>query len=80
MKQFNPIQYLAIDIANHWGLDKETYETRIQWVKDNIDNLKSYQSQAEEPILYAKTVNALRLSQQGLPTGHTVALDSVCSG
>ena len=80
MKQFNPMQYLAIDIANYYGLDKVTYEERIQWVKDNIDNLESYQSQAEEPILFAKAVHALRLSQAGIATGHTVALDSVCSG
>lgn len=80
MKQFNPMQYLAIDIANHYGLDKKPYEERIQWVKSNIDNLESFQSQAEEPILFAKAVNALRLSQNNIPTGHTVALDSVCSG
>lgn len=80
MKQFNPMQYLAIDIANHYGLDKLNYEYRIQWVKDNIDTLESYQNKAEEPILFAKAVNALRLAQRGIPTGHTVALDAVCSG
>lgn len=79
-KQFSPIQYLAIDIANHFGLDKETYEARINWVKQNQDRLESLQNQAEEPILYAKAVKALRDTDNGLPTGHTVALDSVNSG
>lgn len=79
-KQFNPMQYLAIDIANHYGLDKLEYEQRIQWVKDNLYNLESHQSKAEEPLLYIKAVKALRDSMQGKPTGHTVALDSVCSG
>lgn len=79
-KQFNPMQYLAIDIANHYGLDKLEYEQRIQWVKDNLYNLESHQNKAEEPLLYIKAVKALRDSMQGKPTGHTVALDSVCSG
>ena len=74
------MQYLAIDIANCWGLDKQSYEDRIQWVKDNINYLEEYQSQAEEPVLFAKAVHALRQVQAGKPVGHTVAFDSVCSG
>lgn len=79
-KQFNPMQYLAIDIANHYGLDKEPYETRINWVKQNQNKLDDYAISAEEPILYAKAVKAFKDSKQGLLTGHTVALDSVNSG
>ena len=30
MKEFNPMQYLAIDVANQYGLGKENFETRIQ--------------------------------------------------
>jgi hypothetical protein len=80
MKTFNPMQYMAIDISNCYGLDKVTYEERIQWVKDNIDNLEQLADQAEEPMLYWKAVKALRQAQNGEAIGHTVALDSVCSG
>ena len=80
MKEFNPMQYLAIDIANQYGLDKENFETRIQWVKDNINCLEEYTDEAEEPILYYKAVKALRDVQAGRPIGHTVALDSASSG
>lgn len=80
MKQFNPMQYLAIDIANHYGLDKLNYEDRIQWVKAHINNLEDYTATAEEPLLYAKALNALREVQQGKPTNHSVAFDAVCSG
>ena len=89
MKQFTPMQYLAIDIANQYGtgnntlpigLDKLTYEKRIEWVKTHINDLEGYTDQAEEPMLYYKAVKSLRDSQAGKPTGHTVALDSVCSG
>ena len=80
MKQFNPMQYLAIDIANHFGLDKLNYEDRIDWVKTNIDDLEQFTSTADEPLLYAKAVHAFRQSQAGIPTGHTVAFDATCSG
>lgn len=79
-KQFNPKQYLAIDIANHYGLDKLNYEDRIDWVKAHYDTLEELTQKAEEPILYAKAVNALRMTDKGMPTGHTVALDSASSG
>lgn len=80
MKQFNPKQYLAIDIANHYGLDKLNYEDRIQWVKAHYDRLELYTEQADEPILFAKAVHALRVAENGLPIGHTVAFDSASSG
>lgn len=79
-KEYSPIQYLAIDIANNYGLDKLTYEERIQWVKTNINRLEDLAPEAEEYHLYIKGVNALRQTQRGEPTGHTVALDAVCSG
>jgi DNA-directed RNA polymerase len=80
MKEFNPMQYLAIDISNCWGLDKLNFEDRIEWVKTNINNLESLTNEAEEPILYYKAVKALRDAQVGKPIGHTVALDSASSG
>lgn len=80
MKEFNPMQYLAIDIANQFGLDKLNFEDRIHWVKTNEKYLEDYQDQAEEPLLYYKAVKALREVQAGKPIGHTVALDSASSG
>lgn len=80
MKEFNPMQYLAIDIANQFGLDKLNFEDRINWVKTNEKYLEDFQDKAEEPILYYKAVKALRDVQSGRPIGHTVALDACCSG
>ena len=79
-KTYTPMQYLAIDIANHFGHDKMTYEDRISFVKKNLDELELISELAEEPLLYNKAVRALRDAQAGIPTGHTVGLDSVCSG
>lgn len=81
-KEYSPMQYLAIDIANQYGngLDKETYETRIAWVKHKADRLEEFQDKAEETFLFKKAVNAFRQAQAGIPTGHVVGLDCSSSG
>ena len=79
-KSFTAIEYIAIDIANAYGLDKLTFEERIQWVRTHSSTLEQLTEQAEEPHLYFKAVNAFRTALQGKPVGHTVALDACCSG
>ncbi|MGP6500661.1 DNA-directed RNA polymerase, partial [Klebsiella pneumoniae] len=87
-KVFEPIEYLCIDIANNFGDDpltgfkgdKELFETRIQWVKDNFNRLEERYEEADEKYLYIKAVMALRDVMQGKATGHTVMLDASCSG
>lgn len=80
MKTYTAIEYIAIDIANQFGLDKLNYEVRIQWVRDHQDQLLELIDQAEEPELYFKAVTAFNKALQGLPTGHPVAFDTACSG
>ena len=38
MDKFTGLQYLMIDIANHapLGLGKQTYQTRISWVEEQV--------------------------------------------
>jgi hypothetical protein len=40
MQKFNPKQFVAIAVANAKGMDKLKWNERIQWVKDNYDNLE----------------------------------------
>lgn len=78
---YSPIEYLCIDIANNFGLDKELFETRIQWVKDNFNKLEDLTDQVEEDkFLYIKSVMALRDVVAGKATGHLISLDATCSG
>jgi len=79
-KQYTAIQYMAIDVANHYGHDKMEFEDRISWVKSNQDNLESLADKAEDKPLYVKSVNHFKKALKGLPTGHAVALDSCASG
>ena len=80
MQTFTAWEYLLIDTANHYGLDKEVYNNRIQWTLDNLNQLESLVDSADNKPLFVKAVQAIRKVQRGEPTGHLVGFDSVCSG
>jgi len=80
MKTFTAWQYLLMEAATQHSQGKETFETRIQWAKDNLHHLESLQDTAEEPALYAVAVMAIRKVQAGKPIGTLVSMDAVCSG
>lgn len=80
MQSFTAFEYLCIDIANAFGLDKKVFQERIQWVQTNIDKLETFIDEATDPALYIKAVLAMRQVQAGKPTGHLISLDAVCSG
>lgn len=80
MNTFTGYQYLLIDIANNFGLDKQLFEERIAWAETNINNLEQLTDTAENQPQYVKAVMALRDVQAGKPSGHIVFLDAVCSG
>jgi len=86
MKNCNLTGYdwLLCDIANqHYsGLDKLTFDKRIEWTKTNIDSLELevFAEDWKTQPQYIKAVMALRKAQQGIPTGHLVGVDATCSG
>lgn len=80
MQTFTGYQYLLIDIANQYGHDKMLFEERIQWATDHLQELETLSDKAECQPLYKKAVMALRKAQKGIPTGHLVGFDAVCSG
>lgn len=80
MKFYTGWQYLLIDVANQFGLDKMVFEDRIEWATDNLHQLEALADQAETKPLFLKAVMAIRKAQKGIPTGHLVGLDATCSG
>jgi DNA-directed RNA polymerase len=80
MMTFSGTEYLKIDIANCFGLDKETWNNRLDWVAANEPDLETLDGSADSPILYRKAVRALRTVQQGAPNNHIMGLDATASG
>jgi len=80
MRQITPYEYIKIDIANHFGLDKKLWQERIDWTTKNDSKLESLESGADSPLLYNKAVRSLRMVQKGEPTNIPVSLDSTWSG
>ena len=80
MQLFSGIEYLKIDIANHFGLDKKLWNQRIDWFDFNEHHLEELVEKADEPYLMAKAVMAYRDTMKGIPTGHNMYLDATASG
>ncbi|MGH1461260.1 MAG: DNA-directed RNA polymerase [Neptuniibacter sp.] len=80
METFTGFEYIKLDIANQFGLDKENFEPRLAWVDSNLDRLEELLDDADEPVLYLKAVMALRDAQAGIASGHLVGFDACASG
>lgn len=88
MQLFTGKQYLEIDIANSYGLDKETWNKRLEWFEANRSQLErapfgdlvQFAQNAEEPPQFLAGVNAYRKMLLGQPTGYLCGLDATASG
>ena len=77
-------QWLLIDAANQYGLDKLNFEDRIIWAERNLHQLNDpvfiAAGDAKTRPLYIKAVMAIQMARKGIPTGHLVGVDGICSG
>lgn len=80
MTPFTGWQYMLIDLANHFGLDKDLFEDRILWAENNLHQLETLVPAADNKPLFFKAVLAIREVQAGNPVRHVVGLDACCSG
>lgn len=80
MELFTPRQYLKMDVANHFGLDKEDWSVRLQWFDQHEDKLEGLLDQADVPAQYFAAVCAWRQVQAGEAIGYPIALDATASG
>ena len=95
MRFFSPMEYLIIDIANNFGMDKLTYRERLDWFTDNIepyinnfssdeDIFKFVESsdnidELDKPLVFA-SLQAYRDYLNGKPSGYMVSFDATASG
>lgn len=80
MQTFTGMQYLQIDIANNFGLDKKNWDVRLDWFKSMETQLENLVSQAENPALFYAGVQAYRAAQRGEASGYPISLDGCSSG
>jgi hypothetical protein len=77
---FTPIQYLKIDIANSFGLDKLSWDKRLNWFDQNESNLSTMLDTAKEPALFYAGIKAYYAALKGEPIGYMISLDATASG
>jgi len=80
MTQFTPKQYLQMDIASMYGLDKKTWSERLEWFNQNQNKLEDLVEQADDKAGYIAAVNAYEDMQDGKPIGYCINLDATASG
>lgn len=79
LQQLTALEYLKIDIANNYGLDKKNWDVRIDWFDENKHNLEQIENQAKDPCLYYAGVQAYKATQRGEAIGYPISLDSTSS-
>lgn len=78
--ELTSLEYLKSDIANNFGLDKETYEVKLQWFEDNKNNLIDLIPEAEEKALFVAGIQAYENYLNDKPSGYPISLDAIASG
>ena len=81
MKSYTPLEYLQIDLANHYGLDQLQFEERIEWAEqEGGAYLEDFVHQAKDSFRYQASLMAYRDAQAGKSIGYLVGLDAAASG
>lgn len=80
MQKFSGKQYLMIDIANSFGLDKLTWDERLDWAYDNEYRFHKLVSEAKDPAMFYAATQAWHKTRCGEATGYPISLDATSSG
>lgn len=79
MDKFTGLQYLQIDIASRYGLDKLSWQARLDWFNTNESSLDSLVDSAKEPAMFQAGVLAYRDYKLKEPSGFGISLDATTS-
>lgn len=77
-------EWLLIDIANAYGLDKSNWETRLSWARDNLETMlndtSSLEATASDKLLFKQAVKEYKYYLQTGKSRQIVRLDATASG
>jgi hypothetical protein len=78
MRQEEPssLDWLRMDVARSYGLDKATWAERLHWSYEN----EGFMPGAKEPFLYKSAWEALQKALAGEEIDHPISLDATASG
>jgi DNA-directed RNA polymerase len=80
MQTFSGIEYVKIDIANQFGLDRLLWRDRIHWCNNNRPDLAELAENSERQHLFSKALRALEAAENGVPHRFIMGLDATASG
>ena len=80
MQTFSGTEYVKIDIANQFGLDRLRWRDRIHWVNNNRPDLTELAENSEKPHLFTKALRALQAAEKGIAHRFIMGLDATASG
>lgn len=80
MRAFTPREYLKIDIANSFGLEKKDWSERLDWFATHQDKLMDMMPKAGDPAMYYAGVQAWEQVKAAQPIGYPISLDATASG
>jgi hypothetical protein len=80
MQKFNALQYLKIDIASAYALDKLTWQQRIDWFDAHAAHMGEMATKAKEPAMFYAGCKAYNDAMAGKPSGYMISLDATSSG
>lgn len=87
MQVFSGFEYLLIDLANQFGLDKEDYDVRLNWAQQQVPAMRIHATpskdrldEAEEPALLMAAWQSVHKALNLEPIGHMVGFDACASG
>lgn len=81
MQTFTAFEYLLMDAAEAFGMDKAAFDYRIGWAERCLRSGKWPEDRkAKKPMLYRKALMAIEQARRGEAVHHMVGKDSCSSG
>lgn len=80
MQRFTSKEYLKIDIANSFGLDKATWNQRLHWFNANEAHIDQMLQFADDPAMFYAGIQAWHAVERGEAIGYPISLDATSSG